>query len=590
MENIFVEFLPPWVETGLQPAFYDKESGSVLQQTARMYDRVNMLIRMFNKLSKETKETVEDYIGKFNELTQYVHDYFDNLDVQEEINNKLDAMTEAGTLQEIVADYLNSKAVFGFDTVSDLKSATNLIDGSYAHTLGFYNRNDGGDALYKIRKVTNDDVVDEKLIIEISSDPENELIAELVTDNKINICQIGGQQNFSSVCNYVLNTLNKDVYVPDGNYTATQTIEFTNPSSIFESDGDITFSTENSTLFSIKTSYTTIKSNGTLFVGNTNDALHVCDGNHNSYTNDVFIHRVSGCRNGIVINPNTTVGCQVSRFVFDRISCSNYGIYFNAGDDGAPWITTCNFIGGEISAPYGIVTRKGANQIDKYSDNSFYRITFSGEIECVLDLEYFQRNYIKESRIAEGLVGDYIIKLNECGYNVFENEYDIPIQKVNIISQTDVNAVDTFYAKCITDTGGVYCGYEGNLLKNEFIIPVSKLLRPERSYLEGKNGTDGTWEHVPDFYCEGMTVIVGSYTNEAQTINYTLPNAISKRGVKHFVLKVARQMSDSTIKLTDVDGHEINLPAGYLNNKYYKADIVNYGGAMDYTWKLTSFD
>ena len=82
-------FLPPWIETGLQPAFYDKESGTVLQQTARMYARVNMLIRMFNKLSKNTKTTVEDYIINSTKLHDYVYDYFDNLDVQEEINNKL---------------------------------------------------------------------------------------------------------------------------------------------------------------------------------------------------------------------------------------------------------------------------------------------------------------------------------------------------------------------------------------------------------------------------------------------------------------------------------------------------------------------
>lgn len=108
MENIFVEFLPPWVETGLQPAFYDKESGTVLQQTARMYARVNMLIRMFNKLSKTTKTTVEDYIERFNELYTYVHDYFDNLDVQEEINNKLDEMVEDGTLAELIDNYYNN--------------------------------------------------------------------------------------------------------------------------------------------------------------------------------------------------------------------------------------------------------------------------------------------------------------------------------------------------------------------------------------------------------------------------------------------------------------------------------------------------
>ena len=100
MENIFVEFLPPWVETGMQPAFYDKESGTCLQQTARMYDRVNMLIRMFNKLSKETRDN-------FTELYNYVHDYFDNLDVQEEVDHKLDEMVEDGTLENMILPYVD---------------------------------------------------------------------------------------------------------------------------------------------------------------------------------------------------------------------------------------------------------------------------------------------------------------------------------------------------------------------------------------------------------------------------------------------------------------------------------------------------
>lgn len=111
MNKLFVPFLPPWVETGLQPAFYDKESGTVLQQTARMYDKVNQLIRNFNDLSKETKETVEEYILKFTELKDFVDDYFDNLDVQEEINNKLNQMVEDGTLEEILSQYIDENVV-----------------------------------------------------------------------------------------------------------------------------------------------------------------------------------------------------------------------------------------------------------------------------------------------------------------------------------------------------------------------------------------------------------------------------------------------------------------------------------------------
>lgn len=97
MKN-FINFLPPWVETNIQPAFYDKESGSCLQQTARMYAKVNQLVRIAN----EQWETIQDYINKFIELKDYVEDYFDNLDVQEEINNKLDALVEDGTMNEII--------------------------------------------------------------------------------------------------------------------------------------------------------------------------------------------------------------------------------------------------------------------------------------------------------------------------------------------------------------------------------------------------------------------------------------------------------------------------------------------------------
>ena len=89
MENIFVEFLPPWVETGLQPAFYDKESGTVLQQTARMYARVNMLIRMFNKLGKKVEE---------------LQAWFANIDLHEEIDKILKEYIDEGTFYETL-DY-----------------------------------------------------------------------------------------------------------------------------------------------------------------------------------------------------------------------------------------------------------------------------------------------------------------------------------------------------------------------------------------------------------------------------------------------------------------------------------------------------
>lgn len=152
MDKIFAPFLPPWAETGLQPAFYDVESGTVLQQTARMYAKVQQLTRLFNELSEETQSTVNEYIDKFTELYNYVHDYFDNLDVQDEINNKLDAMIEDGTMQEIVERIIGLGALVTFETVDDMINAEpeTLSVGDKVQTLGKDTLGDGFGAYYII--------------------------------------------------------------------------------------------------------------------------------------------------------------------------------------------------------------------------------------------------------------------------------------------------------------------------------------------------------------------------------------------------------------------------------------------------------
>ena len=127
-------------------------------------------------------QAVQELQALYIQLNDYVTHYFDNLDVQEEINNKLDDMVESGDLQEIIASYLNSKALFVFETVQDMKEATNLINGSFAKTLGYHSKNDGGSSLYLIRNITNQDVVDNMLILQM----ENEnLIAEYINEDEI---------------------------------------------------------------------------------------------------------------------------------------------------------------------------------------------------------------------------------------------------------------------------------------------------------------------------------------------------------------------------------------------------------------------
>ena len=131
-------------------------------------------------------EAVAELQNLFIELKNYVDNYFENLDVQQEINNKLDAMVADGTLPEIVASYLNSKAIFGFDNVESMKNATNLINGSYAKTLGYYEINDGGEATYKITNTVSETEYKEEL--------KNGLFATLIIDNdSVNVHQFGAK-------------------------------------------------------------------------------------------------------------------------------------------------------------------------------------------------------------------------------------------------------------------------------------------------------------------------------------------------------------------------------------------------------------
>lgn len=172
MQDLFIEFLPPWVETGLQPAFYDRESGTVLQQTARMYAKVNELVKAVNGMDKVIKEYVD-----------YIDHYFENLDVQEEINNKLDAMAEGGELAEFIAQYANLPCVHAYATIADMASSENLVDGSYARAMSKTVAGTGDGFYYKIRETVEGDDPDGENLVTITG---TTLVAEKIPDAFMN--------------------------------------------------------------------------------------------------------------------------------------------------------------------------------------------------------------------------------------------------------------------------------------------------------------------------------------------------------------------------------------------------------------------
>ena len=61
-------------------------------------------------LAKFLQETVIPTVNQnaeaFNDMKEYVEHYFDNLDVQEQINAKLEEMAQSGELTELIEAYL----------------------------------------------------------------------------------------------------------------------------------------------------------------------------------------------------------------------------------------------------------------------------------------------------------------------------------------------------------------------------------------------------------------------------------------------------------------------------------------------------
>ena len=68
------------------------------QLYCKLGKEINKIINSINL----SGEQVEKLTNGFNDLQNYVNNYFDNLDVQEEVNIKLNEMAEDGTLEKII--------------------------------------------------------------------------------------------------------------------------------------------------------------------------------------------------------------------------------------------------------------------------------------------------------------------------------------------------------------------------------------------------------------------------------------------------------------------------------------------------------
>lgn len=171
--NKNVEFVSPFkrlcITVGNLPTAYI--------ESMSYYEGLTYLV---NYLSNNVIPALNNNSEVVKELQEYVSTYFDDLDIQDEIDTKLDEMAADGELSQILLDYLELNGLIVFDTIADMKLADNLIDGSYLRTLSKTSLATGDGAFYKVRLLDVSDVIDDDLLVGLTNYPE--LVAEKITD------------------------------------------------------------------------------------------------------------------------------------------------------------------------------------------------------------------------------------------------------------------------------------------------------------------------------------------------------------------------------------------------------------------------
>lgn len=403
----------------------------------------------------------EQYIRMTEELKAYVENYFDNLDVQEEINNKLDQMAEDGTLQEIITAYIQSNVAWTFDTVADMKSATNLVNGSYAQTLGYHAKDDGGAGIYYI---DNTGTADEGSIVAIG----DTLKAHLILTDKIIAEQFGAygdDTHDDAVAIQKALDYGNDVDLPvyllvNKTYKIGSTITALNS---FVMDGKLHYTGttlavnigDSDSRTTRKTFKLNVYSDSAV---NTNNSVGVKL--FNLYECNVDVYDVENFYKCIQL-----IGINSNGFVYNKINLvkvRNYYIGVELYNDVSGWVNENQFYGGRITnysdEPYyqaGTAIKSTSGVSYENNNNVFYATCVEGNL-IGFDLEYARLTKIYDARF-EGVTT--AVKFGDISTNNFirggyGNVTTVNMKRPNVALSTE-EYIESFYSKCIFDSGDI---------------------------------------------------------------------------------------------------------------------------------------
>lgn len=130
------DFTPNMGEyTPLKPFRYwcQKVLPTIYDDSLSYYELLTKVLRYLNETMKNMDTLHEDMVAlreAYIQLQSWVNTYFDSLDVQEEINNKLDDYFSKGILQKIITDYISE-----YSTPVFVNTEQMMLDKSHIYVL-----------------------------------------------------------------------------------------------------------------------------------------------------------------------------------------------------------------------------------------------------------------------------------------------------------------------------------------------------------------------------------------------------------------------------------------------------------------------
>ena len=342
--------LEPYKVTGSFRFWCQKVLPLVYDDSLSYYELLCKVVAYLNDVIENVdglKIDIDKLLVAYGELENYVNNYFDNLDVQEEINNKLDVMATDGTLSQIINEqifndlnsrithvegeitrveqelpkisenlysYVNEKTALKFNTLNEAKEY-NFKGGEIFITKGYSSINDGGNGIYIVE---NNGTPDGGKVVETSNGKFALLLSEInnfvygIFDGKVSTEKLKKLFN------------NKEFTLYAGHYKTTDEIICNKDVNITVKGNVIIEGIENDSTKSSVIKFAKVDENG-----NETEILHDLSLTKNSYSISANTHNL-GLENGDIIRISTSDLYVEDRGYYNFVEqCTTFGGSFN---------------------------------------------------------------------------------------------------------------------------------------------------------------------------------------------------------------------------------------------------------------------